>query len=147
MADRLDELLSFKVGEQEFCIDIMAVREIRGWTRTTSLPHAPEYMRGVISLRGTAVPVLDLAARLGLPADEPSAQSVIIVTQTGDQAAGLLVSAVCDIIRVDEAAIQPVPAVASSRTRSFVQGLLTVDGRMVGLLRTGDLLPELAQAA
>jgi len=61
------ELLTFRVAEQEYSLDIMSVREIRGWTRTTPMPHAPAYMRGVINLRGTVLPVMDLALRLNLP--------------------------------------------------------------------------------
>ena len=60
------ELISFRIGEQEFCVDIMAVREIRGWTQATPLPQAPSYVRGVINLRGAVLPIVDLAARLGL---------------------------------------------------------------------------------
>ena len=73
------ELVSFRIGEQEFCVDIMAVREIRGWAPATPLPQTPPYMRGVINLRGAVLPILDLAVRLELPATEPSARSVIIV--------------------------------------------------------------------
>ena len=64
------ELLSFRIGENEYSVDIMAVREIRGWTRATSLPHAPAYVRGVINLRGAVLPVIDLALRLGLEGDD-----------------------------------------------------------------------------
>ena len=145
--DRMHELLSFRVAEQEFCIDIMSVREIRGWTPATPLPHAPSCLRGVVNLRGIAVPVLDLTDRLGLGVCEPTAQHVIIVTQIGERLAGLLASAVCDIIRANDAMIQPLPPVASRRTKAFVQGLLTVDGRMVGLLRMDELLPDLTQIA
>ena len=66
------ELISFRIGEQEYCVDIMAVREIRGWTPSTPLPQTPGYIRGVINLRGAVLPVMDLAARMGLPPVEPS---------------------------------------------------------------------------
>ena len=73
------EYLSFGLGGNEYSVDIMSVREIRGWTRTTSLPHSPPYVRGVINLRGAVLPVIDLAVRLGLPAAEPEDRNVIIV--------------------------------------------------------------------
>ena len=60
------ELLTFRIADQEYALDIMSVREIRGWTRTTPLPHAPKFMKGVINLRGTVLPVMDLAIRMGL---------------------------------------------------------------------------------
>ena len=140
--DREYELLSFRVGDQEFCIDIMSVREIRGWTPTTPLPHAPSFIRGVVNLRGVAIPVIDLNDRLGLELSEPGQQHVIIVVHVGDEVAGLLVNAVSDIITAKDDMIQPVPPVASGRTRNYVQGLLTVDSRMVSLLRTNQLLSD-----
>src|ERR1700721_1848512 len=73
------ELIAFRVGEQEFCVDIMAVRELRGWTQTTPLPDSPAYVRGVINLRGSVLPVIDMGARIGLPPSETGARTVIIV--------------------------------------------------------------------
>ena len=68
---RIRNILSFRIEDNEYSVEIMSVREIRGWTRTTSLPHAPPFVRGVINLRGTVLPVVDLAVRLGLDASEP----------------------------------------------------------------------------
>ena len=140
--DREHELLSFRVGDQEFCIDIMSVREIRGWTPTTPLPHAPSFIRGVVNLRGVAIPVIDLNERLGLEISVPGPQHVIIVVHVGTEVAGLLVNAVSDIITAKDDMIQPVPPVACGRIRNFVQGLLTVDSRMISLLRTNQLLSD-----
>ena len=92
-ADRR-ELISFRVGEQEYCVDIMAVREIRGWSPATTLPQSPSYMRGVINLRGAVLPIMDLACRLGMPVIEPTVRSVFIVVKAGDRTVGLLVDAV-----------------------------------------------------
>ncbi len=139
---RSRELLSFRVGAQEFCIDIMAVREIRGWTPATPLPHAPGYVRGVVNLRGAVLPIVDLAERIGLGRGEPTPQHVIIVAQVGTQMVGLLVSAVCDILTVTEETIQSIPDVAAPQTKAFVQGLLTVEDRMLGVLRIDNLVPE-----
>ena len=75
------ELTSFWTGEQEYCVDIMSVREIRGWSAATPLPQSPNYMRGVINLRGAVLPIMDLAERLDLPPTQPSERSVIIVVQ------------------------------------------------------------------
>jgi purine-binding chemotaxis protein CheW len=143
------ELLSFRLGAQEFCVDIMIVREIRGWVQETPLPHAPSYVRGVVNLRGAVLSIVDLSERLGLGSAEPSAQHVIIVAQIGTQTVGLLVSAVSDILTVSDRMIQPTPAIASGRTGNLVQGLLTVENRMVSLLCTERLVPtiELHEAA
>ncbi len=140
-ADR--ELLSFRLGAQEFCVDIMIVREIRGWVAETPLPHAPSYVRGVVNLRGAVLSIVDLSERLGLGAAEPSPQHVIIVAQIGTQTVGLLVSAVSDILTVSDRMIQPTPAIAAGRSGNLVQGLLTVENRMVSLLCTERLVPTL----
>ena len=83
------ELISFRVGAQEFCVDIMDVREIRGWTPATALPRSPGFVRGVINLRGAVLPIVDLAARLGFESADPTARHVIIVAQIGAQLVGL----------------------------------------------------------
>ena len=82
------ELISFRIGEQEFCVDIMAVREIRGWTPATPVPHSPRFVRGVINLRGAVLPVIDLADRLGLGTAVETARHVIIVVQIGSRIVG-----------------------------------------------------------
>src|SRR3954447_26054144 len=123
------ELLSFRLGGQEFCVDVMAAREIRGWTPETPLPHAPSFVRGVVNLRGAVIPIIDLGQRLGLPAADAKPQSVIIDAQVGAQLVGLLVTAVCDILNVAGSAIQPTPEVVCGPTQACMEGLLTVEGR------------------
>ena len=137
------ELISFRVGVQEFCVDIMAVREIRGWTAATALPRSPSFVRGVINLRGAVLPIVDLAARLGFADADPTARHVIIVTQIGAQMVGLLVDAVSDILTVTDDVVQPTPDVASDTAKTFVRGLLAVDGRMISLIGLDRLLPAL----
>jgi len=136
------ELISFRIGSQEFCVNIMEVREIRGWTPATALPQAPPFVRGVINLRGAVLPIVDLGARLGLGAAEPSARHVIIVAQVQNQVVGLLVDAVSDILTVTDEEIQPTPDVASEMVRTFVRGLLAIDGRMVSFISLDRVLPD-----
>jgi len=137
------ELISFRVGVQEFCVDIMAVREIRGWTAATQLPRSPSFVCGVINLRGAVLPIVDLANRLGFERAEPTARHVIIVAQIGAQMVGLLVDAVSDILTVTDDVIQPTPEVASDTAKTFVRGLLAIDGRMISLIGLDRLLPDL----
>src|SRR4051812_31236560 len=92
------ELIAFRIGDQEFCIDVMSVREIRGWTPATAIPYAPPYVLGVINLRGAVLPIMDLSARLGMKPAEPTVRHVIIVTQVNRHTVGLLVDAVSDIL-------------------------------------------------
>ncbi|MDE8347117.1 MAG: chemotaxis protein CheW [Acidocella sp.] len=141
------ELIAFRVGRQEFCIDVMIVREIRGWTMATALPRSPHYVRGVINLRGAVLPIVDLAVRLGLPSAEPTARNVIIVVQSGGQQIGLLVDAVSDILTAKDDQVQPSPDVSSELVRCFVRGLLPVDGRMISLISLDQVLPAELEAA
>jgi purine-binding chemotaxis protein CheW len=137
------ELISFRVDGQEFCVDIMAVREIRGWTPATALPRSPDFIRGVISLRGVVLPIVDLALRLGFKSVDPTARHVIIVTQIGAHLVGLLVDAVSDILTITQEAVQPTPEVASGSVRTFVLGLLTIDDRLISLIGLDRILPDL----
>lgn len=137
------ELMAFMAGGQEFCIDIMAIREIRGWTAATPLPKTPGYMMGVINLRGTILPILDLSARLGLGACEPSGRNVIMVVQIGSRAVGLLVDAVSEIIMVKAGDIQPAPSVAMDEMKALIIGIIPVGDRLLSLLDVNLVLPEL----
>lgn len=141
------ELIAFRLGGQEFCVDIMSVRDIRGWTQTTPLPHSPDYVKGVINLRGSVLPVIDLAARLGFKATEPTARHVIIVTQVENQSVGLLVEAVSDILTINATAIQPTPDVASELARMFMRGVLAIEGRMISLISLDCVLPQSQEQA
>ena len=136
------ELIAFRIGEQEFCVDIMAVREIRGWTRATPLPRAPGYMKGVINLRGAVLPIVDLCARFGLTTSEPTARHVIMVARIGGRTVGLLVDAVSDIIQLTDEQVQPTPDVASDHVKTFVKGIFAIDGRMISLIELDRIVPE-----
>ncbi|TMV93689.1 chemotaxis protein CheW [Thioclava sp. BHET1] len=136
------ELLSFRLGEEEYSVDIMSVREIRGWTRATPLPHAPAYVRGVINLRGTVLPVVDLSVRLGMAPVKGDARNVIIVVQLGGQSAGLLVDAVSDILNLPRSELQPPPDLAADATQSYISELTIVEGRMIRVLDLASVLPE-----
>jgi purine-binding chemotaxis protein CheW len=106
------------------------------------LPHSPSFVQGVINLRGTVLPIVDLAARLGLGRAEPTARHVTIVVQIGDQVVGLLVDAVSDILTVAAGEIRPTPDVASEVTRQFVKGVFALDNRMISLIELDEVLPH-----
>lgn len=136
------ELISFRIDSQEFCVDIMDVREIRGWTLATPLPRSPSYIRGVINLRGAVLPIVDLSARLGLGETIPTARSVIIVVRIGSRLVGLLVDAVSDILHTTHGAVQPAPDVSCDAVKTFVKGILAMDGRMISWIALDHILPE-----
>jgi purine-binding chemotaxis protein CheW len=143
--DAKREMISFRTGAQEFCVDIQSVREIRGWTPATPMPHAPEFVRGVINLRGTVMPVLDLGARFGFGVTEPSERHVIIVAQIAGQQVGLLVDAVCETLNVASGEIQPAPDIAGDECSQLFKGFLPMGDRMITLVDLACVVPEPAE--
>ena len=137
------ELIAFRIADQEFCVDITSVREIRGWTETTLVPLAPAYVRGVINLRGTVMPVVDMSLRLGRERTEPSDRHVIVVTYIGEQLVGLLVDAVCETLTLKDSDIQAAPDVGADAVQALVKGIIDVDGRMVTLIALDYVLPRI----
>ncbi len=129
-----NELLTFRLSDQEYALDIMSVREIRGWTRATPLPHAPHYMKGVINLRGTVLPVMDLALRLGLPPRDQNERNVIIVVNYDETQTGLMVDAVSDIVTLSGDDLQPPPELSSGSNHGVVSALSLIDDRMIRVL-------------
>ena len=141
------ELITFQIGQGDFCVDIMAVREIRGWTQATPLPHAPSYVRGVINLRGSVLSIIDLSARLGLGETAATPRHVIIVVQIGELITGLLVDAVTGILAVKPDMIMPTPEVAAETARNFIIGILAMEDRMINMIGLSHVMPRPLQVA
>jgi purine-binding chemotaxis protein CheW len=141
------QYITFIANGQEFAANIMAIREIRGWTDTTPLPHVPHYIRGVINLRGNVLPVVDLKARLGLGMTEATPKNVIIVIAQGNKTTGILVDAVSDIITLSAAEVQPPPDVMQTNGDNHIDGIAVLDGRMVTLLAISHLTATVGEPA
>ena len=135
------EMISFKVGAQEFCVDITSIREIRGWTPATPIPQAPPWVCGVINLRGTVMPVMDLSLRLGFGAIEAQARSVIIVAEVHGGLIGVLVDAVCETFTLDASALQAPPLATGDAAGQFVSAIASIDERLVAVLNLSAILP------
>jgi purine-binding chemotaxis protein CheW len=136
------QFITFTIGAEEYGVDIMAVKEIRGWVDTTSLPRAPEYVRGVINLRGAIVPIYDLRTRFGLGVTETTRTHVVIIVTVGSRVAGLLVDTVSDILTVTTGDIRAVPDLDGASDNAFLSGLVALDERMVTLIAIDKLLPS-----
>jgi purine-binding chemotaxis protein CheW len=145
--DRRLDLISFQVRDQAFCIDLMAIREIRGWTQATPLPQSPAFIRGVVNLRGTVLPIIDLGARLGLGRTEATARHAILVAEVGPRIIGLLVDGVSGILSLPADSLQATPDVGCAITREFVLGLLPLEGQMLSLLSLASLVPAVQSDA
>lgn len=135
-----EQYVTFTVGEEEYGVNILAVREIRGWTPESRLPNLPDYVRGVINLRGIIIPIFDLRARFGGGATQVTKRHVVVVLQVGARTRGILVDAISDILAVAHGEIKPPPDLDSGLVDSdFVSGLYANGDRMVTLLNV-DLL-------
>lgn len=141
------ELIIVEMGGQAFAIDIMAVREIRSWSVATPLPRAPAHVLGMINLRGVVLPVIDFGALLGQEARPPVASSVVVVAEIAGRQVGLMVDAVCDILSVDEAMVQPAQTLGALATLDVVRGVVTLEEKVVTLLTLDAVLPPVLPVA
>ena len=148
---KTEQFITFTIGDEEYGVDIMAVREIKGWIDTTILPNTPKYMRGVLNLRGVIVPIFDLRCRFGLGLTDATTLHVVVIIAISDRMIGILVDAVSDILSVSTADIRNVPKMDLQIDDQFLSGLVTVDERMVALLDanvlfSADILEDSQQA-
>jgi purine-binding chemotaxis protein CheW len=134
------QLISFAIGDDQYGVDIMAVREIKGWTAITHLPRQPDYVRGVLNLRGVIVPIIDLRCRFGQGMTEATPLHIVIIVQVASKLIGLLADRVLDIVSLDGLQIQPVPRVVQSSRVEFLAGLVTIEGAMIALIDLPHLL-------
>lgn len=128
----LNQFVAFSIGEQQYCVDIMQVREIRAWDGATALPNSEAYIRGVINLRGHIVPVIDLRTRFGQGTTDTDKGAVIVIVMIDEKLHGLLVDAVSDILSIKPDSIAPAPASASDS--GLLSGIITHDDQMVAII-------------
>jgi purine-binding chemotaxis protein CheW len=134
------EFISFAIGEDQYGVDIMSVREIKGWSEITPLPNQPEYVRGVLNLRGAMVPIIDLRCRFGQGLTEATPLHIMIIVQVEGRPVGLLADRVLDIVAADGGDIQPVPDIAQTSGAQFLSGLVTIEGAMIALINLPTLV-------
>ena len=127
------QYLTFIMSGEEYGVDILAVQEIRGWEESTTIPNAPPYIRGVINLRGTIVPIMDLRARFGLPEVDYSPVTVVIILKfegaNGDRVMGIVVDAVSDVYTIADSDTRKPPELTEDQNSDFIKGLVNVKDR------------------
>jgi purine-binding chemotaxis protein CheW len=136
------EFINFAIGNDQYGVDIMSVREIKEWSNVTHLPKQPEYVRGVLNLRGVVLPIIDLRCRFGQGLTNCTPMHIIIIVQMEGRQVGLLADRVLDIVSFDKNEVQPVPSVARSSETRFLSGLVTVEGSMIALIDLASLLSD-----
>lgn len=136
------QYLTFKLHQEEYGVEILKVQEIKGFTQVTPVPNTPAYVRGVINLRGTVVPVLDLRARFRMESADYNQFTVIIVVNLHDRIVGLVVDAVSDVLNFRHDDVEPTPDFGVGVDTSFITGLAKVEERLVLLLNLECLVSD-----
>ena len=136
------ELITFGIASQRFGIDIMTVREIRAWSPVTRLPRVPDYVAGVVNLRGAVLPVIDLAARLGWAPTEATPRNPIIVIEYEGQLRGLIVHDVADIVSIEAGSLQNPDAIGHEAITHFLEGIAPLGEDMVMVLNLARLMAD-----
>jgi purine-binding chemotaxis protein CheW len=128
------EFLTFALGDEEYGVEILKVQEIRGYDAVTRLPDAPDYIKGVINLRGAIIPVVDMRLKFHLARADYGPTTVMIVLNVGGRVVGMVVDSVSDVIRLGREQVCPVPEIGAAIERQFLTGIGTIDDRMLILL-------------
>jgi purine-binding chemotaxis protein CheW len=138
------QYLTFVLGDENYGVDILRVQEIKGWSPVTHIPNTPKYMRGVLNLRGTIVPIVDLRMRFNMDTVEYTQLTVVIVLSvkagTRERTLGIVVDGVSDVLTIKEGELKPTPDFGGAISTEYIRGLVTVEDKMVMLLDIDLLL-------
>jgi len=132
--DKLLQLVSFKVGDEEFGVDILKVQEINRMIEITQVPDSPPDVEGVVNLRGKVIPVVDLRKRFGLTSREETIHTRIIVVELTNQTVGFIVDEVKEVLRIPSSVMEPPPDLAVGRNADYIIGIGKLDNRLLTLL-------------
>ena len=136
------QYLTFNLADEFYGVDILKVQEIKGYTNVTKIPNTPEYLKGVLNLRGTIVPIVDLRLKFGMGVTEPTSFTVVVVVNVRNRVMGFLVDAVSDVLDMNAKDIQPPPELGSSVDTTFVAGIGNSNDHLVTLLDIDRVLTD-----
>lgn len=136
------QFLTFNLGDELYGVDILRVQEIKGYTTVTKIPNTPPHIKGVLNLRGTIVPIIELRTKFGMPTIDYTAFTVIIVVVVRDKVMGLVVDSVSDVLNIDKKDIQPAPQFGAKVDVSFLDGVGKSGDKLVAILDMDRLLSE-----
>ncbi len=134
------QFLTFNLGEELYGVDILRVQEIKGYTAVTKIPNTPSYIKGVLNLRGTIVPIVELRTKFGMPTIEYTMFTVIVVVVVKDKVMGLVVDAVSDVLDIDKKDVQAPPNFGARINVSFMNGIGKSGDKLVTLLDIDRML-------
>lgn len=138
----MSQFLTFVLGDEQYGVEILKVQEIKGYSAVTPIPNTPRYIQGVMNLRGTVVPVIDLRAKFSMEAGEYNKFTVIIVVTVAEKVIGLVVDAVSDVLDIPAGEIRPAPELGGGVDTRFIRGMANVGDRLAVLLDIDRLLKE-----
>lgn len=136
------QFIVFKLGEEEYGVEILQVQTIERMLPITRVPHAPEFVEGVSNLRGSVVPIIDLRKRLDLEPKEPTNESRIITVKMGELMVGMIVDAASDVVKVPTSAIEPPPSVIGGVEANYLEGVAKLEDRLLILLKLSEVLKK-----
>ena len=142
LATDRNQFLTFNLGDELYGVDILRVQEIKGYTAVTKIPNTPPHIKGVLNLRGTIVPIIELRTKFGMPTIEYTAFTVIIVVVVRDKVMGLVVDSVSDVLNIDKKDIQPPPQFGAKVDVNFINGIGKSGEKLVALLDMDRLVSE-----
>lgn len=134
------QLVVFKLGREEYSVSILQVQEIKRVTDITRVPHTPDYIKGVINLRGSVLPVIDLKKRLNLPQQAITEDTRIIIVKVDELSVGMIVDAVSEVMTINQENIDPPDVVAGSVAASYLSGVGKLDNRLLILLNLEEII-------
>ena len=140
LAERPREYLTFRLGEEEYGIDILKVQEIRGYEQPTRIANAPSFIKGVVNLRGVIVPIVDMRLKFGLGSAEYNDFTVVIILNLGARVVGMVVDSVSDVMELSPEQIRDTPEIDSVVDSSYITGLGTLNDRMLILIAIEKLM-------
>ncbi len=136
------QFLTFQLGEELYGVDILRVQEIKGYTAVTKIPNTPSHIKGVLNLRGTIVPIVELRTKFGMPTIDYTMFTVIVVVVVKEKIMGLVVDAVSDVLNIDKKDIQPPPQFGATVDISFLNGIGKSGDKLIALLDMDRLLSD-----
>jgi purine-binding chemotaxis protein CheW len=136
------QFLTFQLGEELYGVDILRVQEIKGYTAVTKIPNTPPHIKGVLNLRGTIVPIVELRTKFGMETIDYTMFTVIVVVVVREKIMGLVVDAVSDVLNIDKKEIQPAPQFGAKVDVSFLNGIGKSGDKLIALLDMDRLLSD-----
>ncbi len=136
------QFLTFQLGEELYGVDILRVQEIKGYTAVTKIPNTPAHIKGVLNLRGTIVPIVELRTKFGMNTIDYTMFTVIVVVVVREKIMGLVVDAVSDVLNIDKKEIQPAPQFGAKVDVSFLNGIGKSGDKLIALLDMDRLLSD-----